>query len=196
MAQINDQLLNECASNNRKSQSELYRLSFNLLLSIAFRYHKNKEDAMAVLNLGFLKILLGLEGFLKKNNSKVYKAWSSRIMINTIIDEYRKNKKRNEIISEMPDFPQETKLSNSDYNTIENNVQAEFLQNLLNELPKSQKTVFNIFAIDGYKHKEIAKMLSISVGNSKWCLSIARKRLQGMINKDLLVKTKDHWNEQ
>ena len=66
MAQINDQLLNECASNNRKSQSELYRLSFNLLLSIAFRYHKNKEDAMAVLNLGFLKILLGLEGFLKK----------------------------------------------------------------------------------------------------------------------------------
>jgi RNA polymerase sigma-70 factor (ECF subfamily) len=186
--QITSQLLHKCAQNDRKSQSELYRLSFSLLLSIAFRYYKNKDDAMAMLNQCFYKVLTGLGSFLKKNEVSAYKPWMSRIMINTIIDEYRKEKKRNLIISPLENTSAEIMLNETDYNTIEDYIQAEDLQRMLNTLPDLQQKVFNLFVIDGYRHKEIAEMLTISVGNSKWNLSIARKELKRLV-KEVALRT-------
>jgi RNA polymerase sigma-70 factor (ECF subfamily) len=186
--QITNQLLHKCAQNDRKSQSELYRLSFSLLMSIAFRYYKNKDDAIAILNQCFYKVLIGLDSFNKKNNASAFKPWMSRIMINTIIDEYRKEKKRNEIIHPIDVASKEIMLNDTDYNTIEDYIQAEDLQMMLNTLPALQQKVFNLFVIDGYRHKEIAEMLAISVGNSKWNLSIARKELKRLV-KEVAIRT-------
>jgi RNA polymerase sigma-70 factor (ECF subfamily) len=157
-------------------------------MSIAFRYYKNKDDAMAILNLCFYKVLTGLGSFLNKNNASAYKPWMSRIMINTIIDEYRKEKKRNEIIHPLEVSNSNIMINDSDYNTIEDYIQAEDLQRMLNTLPNLQQKVFNLYVIDGYKHKEIAELLSISVGNSKWNLSIARKELKRLV-KEVAIKT-------
>ena len=186
--QITNQLLHKCVQNDRKSQSELYRLSYSLLMSIAFRYYKNQDDAMAVLNMCFYKVLTGLGPFLKKNNVTVYKPWMSRIMINTIIDEYRKEKKKKEVIQPLEVEKAEIMMNDSDYNAIEDYIQVEDLQRMLNTLPNMQQKVFNLFVIDGYKHKEIAEMLSISEGNSKWNLSIARKELKRLV-KEVAIKT-------
>ena len=186
--QITNQLLHKCIKNDRKSQSELYRLSFSLLMSIAFRYYKNKDEAMASLNLCFYKVLTGLDSFLRKNKANAYKPWMSRIMINTIIDEYRKEKKRNEIIHPIEVKSNEIMLNHTDYNSIEDYIQAEDLQRMLNTLPELQQKVFNLFVIDGFKHKEIAEMISISEGNSKWNLSIARKELKRLV-KEVAIKT-------
>jgi RNA polymerase sigma-70 factor (ECF subfamily) len=143
---------------------------------------------MAVLNVCFYKVLSGLGPFLNKNNSTAFKPWMSRIMINTIIDEYRKEKKRNEVIHPLEVADSTIMINDADYNSIEDYIQAEDLQRMLNTLPNLQQKVFNLFVIDGYKHKEIAEMLSISVGNSKWNLSIARKELKRLV-KEVAIKT-------
>lgn len=143
---------------------------------------------MAVLNMCFFKVLTGLKVYINKNDAKAYKPWMSRIMINTIIDEYRKEKKRHETFHPIEVTSPEIMLNDTDYNTIEDYIQAEDLQSMLNKLPDLQQKVFNLFVIDGYKHKEIAEMLSISVGNSKWNLSIARKELKILV-KEVAIKT-------
>ena len=153
-------------------------------MSIAYRYHNNRDDAMAVLNICFYKVLMGLQDFLKKNKAESFNPWMTRIMINTIIDEYRKNKKRKDCIEAEPDEKNERiLLKNSDYNKIEEIIEAEELQNMLNRLPELHQKVFNLFVIDGYRHKEIAEMLDISVANSKWCLSTARKELKRLLKE-------------
>ena len=186
--QITNQLLHKCLQNDRRSQSELYRLSYSLLMSIAFRYYKNQDDAMAVLNMCFYKVLKGLKVFVVKNDASVFKPWMSRIMINTIIDEYRKDKKRNEVIHPLEVAETRIMINDSDYNSIEDYIQAEELQRMLNTLPNLQQKVFNLYVIDGYRHKEIADLLSISEGNSKWNLSVARKELKRLV-KEVAIKT-------
>jgi RNA polymerase sigma factor (sigma-70 family) len=179
---VTDSLIKKCIEKDRKAQSELYRLSFSLLMSIAYRYHSNKADALAILNQCFLKILNGLEAYSKQNKAEHYPHWISRIMINSLIDEYRTNKKYK------TSYKREVKVEQSleqavDYNRIEESIEAEELQAMLNRLNELQKTIFNLFVIDGYSHKEISQMLSISISNSKWNLSMARKQLKLLLRE-------------
>ena len=176
---VNQTLINECLKNNRKAQFELYQICYGVLMSICYRYRANKEDAEELLNQGFLKVLLNLD----KYNVKVpFEAWIRRIMVNTIIDEFRKSKKEKEHLN-YADFQEETYLDNRvDFNLADLNFEAEELLNMLNKLPEMSRKVFNLYAIDGYAHKEIAEMLTISVGTSKWHVSFARAELKKMIN--------------
>lgn len=192
--QIDEQLLQKCIAHDRKAQSELYRLSFGLLLSIAYRYYSNKNDAMAALNQCFFKVLTGLENFKQKNSVQKYKPWISRIMINTIIDEYRASKKHHTMHREEMNESQ-MDLNQADYNQIEETIEAEELQVMLNALPILQRNVFNLFVIDGYSHREIAESLSITVGNSKWNLSTARSKLKTMI-RSVINKNVIPYDEQ
>ena len=152
-------------------------------MSIAFRYYKNKDDAMAITNQSFHKTLTGLKSFLEENNTTAYKPWISRIMINAIIDEYRKEKKKKEIFDENELENPDIMINDAHFNEVEEAIEAEELQSMINTLPDLQQKVFNLFVIDGYKHNEISEMLTISVGNSKWNLSTARKELRRLINQ-------------
>ena len=178
---INRQLLNDCQRGDQKAQYQLYRSCFSLLMGVCVRYKKDESEAIAALNIGFLKILNGLKNY---NSQVPFEAWIRRIMINTIIDEFRKDRKVRELI-EYKDFSdQEEDLPlQVDFNRSDLQFDAEQLEAFIRRLPPVSQKVFNLFAIDGYSHMEIGEMLGISNGTSKWHLSSARKKLQEMMRE-------------
>lgn len=179
---IDKKLIRSCAKNDRKSQFLLYKECYRLLMSVCYRYKKDKSEAEALMNMGFMKILTKLD---KYNEEGPFDAWSRKIMINTIIDEYRKNKKGKEKI-EYTDFQESTHdQHNVDYNEADKQFNAEELNLMLLKLPDMSRKVFNLYAVDGYSHKEIAELFNISVGTSKWHVSTARSELKKLIEKKL-----------
>lgn len=175
---IDHQLLEACKRGERKAQFELYQLCYGILMSVCFRYERNKEDAEFLLNKAFLKILTNLESYAE---NVPFEAWIRRITINTAIDEYRKNQRSKIDYVEEPMLL--AGLSEMDYNEADKNFDAEELLALVRKLPPASQKVFNLYIIDGYNHKEIAEKLGMSEGTSKWHLSSARKKLQEMMKK-------------
>lgn len=174
-------LIQKCIKQDRRAQYELYKLCHPLLMGICLRYKKNESDALAILNEGFLKILNNLE---KYNSNVPFEAWSKRIMINTIIDEFRKYRKTNEMM-EYADMSVSRDYDQTaiDYNLADQQFDADQIQSLIEKLPPVSQKVFNLYAIDGFSHKEIAEMLDISVGTSKWHLSFSRGKIKEMIQE-------------
>ena len=175
---VSAQLLMDCHRGDRRAQFQLYQSCFNTLMSVGMRYKKDESESAAVVNTAFLKILKNLD----KYNSKVpFQAWIKRIMINTVIDEFRKNRKVRELIeyTNFEDYYNHDDLVTM--NVADLNFDAEELGNMIKRLPPVSQKVFNLFAIDGYSHKEIGIMMDISDGTSKWHLSFARKKLRELI---------------
>jgi len=177
---INPQLLKDCKNKDRRAQFKLYKQCFGLLMGVSMRYKKDKDEAVEMVNIGFMKILKNID---KYRAEAPFGAWIKRIMINTIIDEFRKNRKVRELIetTDFVDFNDNVGLV--DYNTADQMFDAEEIEALIKRLPPMSQKVFNLFAIDGFSHKEIGKMLGISDGTSKWHLSFSRKKLREMMEQ-------------
>lgn len=143
--------------------------------SIAIRYTSSQEDAVQKINGGFLKVLQNLKSYNKKHTLAT---WMRNVLVNHIIDEYRKEKKYRASIR-LAEYYEEDALV--DYNIGETKLESKELLSILNTLPEVSKKVFNLYAIDGYKHKEISEMLGISEGTSKWHVSDARKKLKARL---------------
>jgi len=157
------------------------------------RYKRNREDAEEVLNQGFLKVLKNLD---KYKEEIPFDAWIRKIMINTIIDEYRKHKKEHQLI-EFIDFQQDIYHNKHyDFNDADKLFDADDLEQILKRVPPVSQKVFNLFAIDGFSHKEIAKMLGISEGTSKWHVSNSRKLIREMIDEKMKRENKTAVNEK
>jgi RNA polymerase sigma-70 factor (ECF subfamily) len=182
---IDKALITNCVNGDRRSQSKLYELTFSHIMSIASRYYVNREDAISCVNGCFLKILLGLESFSNQHGVKSYFSWSKKIMMNLLIDEFRKHKNDKNTLNYLEDASYLDQLLPEEYNAIEQMMHAESLQNMLGELTETQRSIFNLFAIDGYSHKEIADALEISTDNSKYHLSQARKCLQLILKREI-----------
>lgn len=179
--QINPEVLKACARQDRKAQKQLYEYCFKSLMPLCLRYHTNEEDARASLNISFLKIINGLETLeLEVLN---FNAWAKRITTNTLIDEYRKSKKH---LEHYQGKETERELDLHAEN-IQNDAESEFgcesIMKLLKQIPEASATVFGLYVIDGYSHKEISEMLVMSEGTSKWHLSTARKLLREKLEK-------------
>lgn len=172
---ITPEILEKCARDDRKSIQFLYEYCFKILMPVCHRYHVNEEDARSSFNLGFIKILKSL----KTVDSDVnIGGWAKRIMVNTLIDEYRKTKNYNSHISSREsEWELDIQGSSSD-NEGESNMGYELILQLVKELPEVTGRVFNLYVIDGYAHKEIGELLDMSEGTSKWHLSTARKLLR------------------
>jgi RNA polymerase sigma-70 factor (ECF subfamily) len=183
--EINKELIEACINGDRKSQSKLYELSFSSMMNVAFRYSINREDALAQVNMCFLKILKSLNSHSNDYPGKSYYAWIQKIMINTIIDDFRKHKREKENLRYSDNAEYLDQLSSEEFNQIEMKIEADELQAMIVRLSDIQRKVFNLFAIDGYSHKEISQALLISVDNSKYHLSQARKQLQEMLKKQI-----------
>lgn len=163
------QLLDGCLKKRLEDQHKLYKHFYSYTMSICLRYAGNKYEAADILNDGFMKAFTHLHKF---DGQKPFHLWLRRIMMNTAIDYYRSNLKyRNTYDLEEADHvgTEDTILAKLNY---------EDLLRLVQQLPPSYRTVFNLFAIDGYGHEEIATMLGISVGASKSNLFKARQKLQ------------------
>ncbi|HSY60245.1 MAG TPA: sigma-70 family RNA polymerase sigma factor [Cytophaga sp.] len=166
-------LLDGCIKKDRNSQRLLYTQFFSLGMSIALRYSNSKEEAGEILNDAFLKIFNKLSTYTIENS---FNGWLRRIVINTAVDYYRKNKKHNNHL------PLEDAAVS--YNNVLDEMQYEDLAKLVQALSPAYRTIFNLYVVDGYSHKEIAEIMNITTGASKSGLSRARLNLQHMLKKN------------
>lgn len=168
---IPNDIIKGCMKQDRKSQEILYKTFFGKMMATAMRYLNNHDDAIEAVNSGFLKVFQQIHQF---NGQGTLEGWMYHIVRNTIVDVQRKKVK----YTAMEGVSIEDSLHNSIADNISEHLHAIDLLKLLNTLPEATKMVFNLFAIEGFKHQEIAKMLNISEGTSKWHVSEARKLLQ------------------
>lgn len=173
---IEPELIAECIDGNRRSQNELYKLTYPYLMSICIRYTHNSDRAKETLNLGFFKIIKYLNTY---RSSEPFKPWIRKVMINTLIKEYKKEKAHNLNLVYVEDYYDSEKYS--EMNDIITKINTEQIYAFIAQLPSASRQVFNLYFIDGYKHREIAEMMDISEGTSKWHLNSAREKLKEMI---------------
>ncbi|MBC7614556.1 MAG: RNA polymerase sigma factor [Pedobacter sp.] len=169
---LNSNLIEGCIKKDRKSQKELYVLYYGYALRICLRYTKNKDEAVEVVNDGFMKVFMNI---MRYQVEQSFNSWLSTIMINTAIDHYRKRIKQ----LEMDELNEQHQVE--DRENILSNINYEDLIKLVQKLSYAYRTVFNLFAIDGYTHEEISDLLQISVGSSKSNLFKARENLKKML---------------
>ena len=180
---ITAQLLQECLKGSEKGYYKLYELCFSDLMSVCVRYYKHQEDSNSALNKAFLRIVQNLE---KYDKDAPWDRWIKRIMINTIINEYQSNKRREELFT-TTDYSESYVFDSMSYNDIVETINVDHIKSFIHQLPDNQKQVFNMYAIDGYNHKEISEMLQIPVGTSKWILSEARKKLKQKVEASMNI---------
>lgn len=176
MMDIQPKLINDCLQKKRKAEYELYKLTYSYLMSICIRYTRNQDRAKEVLNLGFLKILTNLTSY---NTEAPFKPWIRKIMINTLINEYKKEKVHYANIQYVEDYYDNSRYS--EMNSAITKIDADQIYRFIEGLPPASRQVFNLYFIDGYKHREIAEMLDITEGTSKWHLNSAREKLREML---------------
>lgn len=172
-------LIKKCLKKDRRAQNDLHERCYNVLIPVCWRYATSRDQAVEYFNQGFLKIITNLD----KYKTKVpFELWCRRVMINSIIDDYRKGKQYKENIElkareEMARMqPSEPVLSESQEEML------DLIKTKMRFLPPVTSKVFNLYAIDGYKHHEIASLLNISEGTSMWHYSVAKKKIRQMIN--------------
>ena len=178
---ITVELICECAKNDRKAQETLYEVCFRFLMPLCMRYNTNEEDARATFNIGFMKILKNIGSIEPEIGSFI--AWSRRIMNNTLIDEYRKNKNYKERVTSREHDRELEFHSNNTSNQAYNDFNENSVLRLLEYLKPATKQVFVLYVIEGYNHREISDLLKMSEGTSKWHLSTARKELQALLEQ-------------
>lgn len=170
-----EQIIEGCKRKKRRARKELYQQYHKLMLGICLRYSTSTDEAEDVMLIGFMNIMKKIDSFSKKGS---FVGWMKRIMVNTAIDNYRKNKKHYSN-SDITDFEEEPSLSVE----FRDNLSTKDILAMVQNLPQGYKIVFNLFAIEGYSHLEIAEMLNVSVNTSKTQLFMARKILQRELEK-------------
>lgn len=173
--EVTIEIIQACNRDDRKAINQLYEHCFHMLMPVCFRYNNNEEDARAALNQGFLKILSGLKQMEGEFN---FGAWARRIMVNSLIDDYRKNKRYSDHITKSDNERELDYHATGAKNDAESNLGYDAIMWLLEDLPETSAYVFKLYVIEGYSHKEIGDMLDISEGTSKWHLSTSRKMLR------------------
>ncbi|MCB0643093.1 MAG: RNA polymerase sigma factor [Phaeodactylibacter sp.] len=166
------ELINGCKEGDRLAQKYLYERYFGRVLGISMRYTGNKEEAVEVLNLAFLKVFENIGQFKSKGSLG---GWIAKIVFNTSIDFVRSQVTYRKVM----DFNTEQEVPIQ--NDALDNLAVEDIFQFIQQLPAANRTVFCMYVIDGYKHQEIAEQLEISEGTSKWYLSEARKQLRHLM---------------
>ncbi|MEM7548481.1 MAG: sigma-70 family RNA polymerase sigma factor [Bacteroidota bacterium] len=169
-----DQLIKGCKKNQRKAQKEFYEYFFPYAMKICLRYSSSEEDALEVVNDGFLKIFKSLNK-LKKNSA--VKGWISSIMVNSSIDHYRKNVKH-----KSSSFDNENEENFSVNSEVLERMSSEEILEMVMELPYPHRVIFNLYVIEGYSHKEISEKLSLGESTSRSYLT----RANGMLRERLV----------
>lgn len=166
------ELIDLVIDNNRKAQRQLYTSFASKMLGVCRQYIKDIHQAEDVMIMGFMKVFNSINTFEHKGS---FEGWIRRIMVNECISHIRSQKKWLFIDDE--NYFDET------VNPIESKLSVDDIQFLIDQLPEGCKMIFNLYVIEGYKHREIAQMLGIEEGTSKSQLAHARKILQVTISK-------------
>jgi len=170
-----EKIIKGCQKGQRSFQKLLYDKYSPILMGICMRYAHTTDEAEDILQEGFVKILKQINKFEQKGS---FEGWMKRIVINTAITNYRKNLKRYNH-SELDDYNSQfhsTSMYDADFT-------HEELLNIIKKLPEGYRVIFNLYAIEGYKHKEIAELLNIDVATSKSQYSRAKRSIRQKMEK-------------
>lgn len=175
------QILEGCLKNNRADQYELYSHFSSKMYGVCLRYAQHYDESQDLLQEGFIKVFANLKSYRGEGDLE---GWIRRIMINTAIEKYRQK------LKEMTVFNDETNLNYS-----ENNLGLEYLNlsdllELIQSLPMQYRLIFNLYAMEGYSHKEISEQLNITESTSRSNLARARSILQKALVEEQKVVQK------
>lgn len=169
-----DELLAGCKAGNRQMQEALYKRTATKMLAICMRYARDRMEAEDVLQVAYVKVFEKIKEY---RGDGAFEGWIRRIMVNTAIESYRKNIKMMNVVPIEDAYDQPS--NGFDFSSFE----IQDLMKLIQQLSDGYRIVFNMYAIEGYSHKEIAAVLGISEGASKSQLSRARTILRAEIIK-------------
>jgi RNA polymerase sigma factor (sigma-70 family) len=162
-------LIQHCKQGSLKHQELLYKRFYGFAMAVGLRYCPQRDDALEVVNDAFIKIFNTINSY---DTSRSFKAWVRRIIINTAIDRRRKDMK----YLLHTDIEHAEQIGNATTGVERLNVQD--IMKLMDNLPAIQRTIFNLYEIDGYSHDEIAGMLTITASSSRVYLSRAKDKLR------------------
>ena len=170
-----DRLVQSCIKGDRKSQQFLYQTFYGKMMVVCLRYASNHEEAQDILHDGFLKVFDKLKSFQNKGS---FEGWIRRIIVNNAIDFLRK--RRDYLLSFDDSGFENLKDEDQDSVGFEEDLQmkAELILKLIQKLTPAYRTVFNMYVIEEYSHKDIAEILGISIGSSKSNLAKAKMKLK------------------
>jgi RNA polymerase sigma factor (sigma-70 family) len=176
-------ILSGCIKNDAAAQRELYNKYSPKMLAVCYRFGHNREDAEDMLQEGFIKVFLQIHTFEKRG---AFEGWIRRIIVHTCINILKKNKKFNDSV----DLIHATSIHNRE-ESVPSIIQAKQVVECIRTLPMGYRTVLNLYAIEGYNHKEIAEMLDIEESTSRSQFTRAKAMLEDiLIRKKILQKPK------
>lgn len=167
-------LINGCIEGNRQMQEELYRRFSPKMYAVCLRYASNTEEAQDILQEGFIKVFRKLESF---RGDGSFEGWVRRIFVNTAIEQFRRRRYLQPVTEK-----EEKTIEGKNVSALDGLAEKDILA-LVQQLSPGYRTVFNMYVIEGYSHKEIGEMLGISEGTSKSQLSRAKVILQEMVRR-------------
>jgi len=168
------EIIQGCRKQNRKAQQALYDKYSPKMFGVCRRYVKNYEDAEDVLVEGLFKAMNNIHQFKEQGS---FEGWIRRIVVNQALMHLRK----------AHNFRMTVEISNVEIKsitTVEDDLAAQDILNLLEKLPTGYRTVFNLYVVEGFKHREIAEQLGISINTSKSQLILAKKRLRSLVEQN------------
>lgn len=173
-----EELIQECKNGNLKQQEKLYKHFFSFAMGIGMRYLSDREDALEVINDAFIKVFNSIGNI---NNIQSFKPWLKRIVVNTALDRIRKDAK----YKYQSDLDEAVEIG-YEAQVLEN-MNARDILSLMDKLPYLQRTVFNMYEIDGYSHEEIGEILQIPAGTARVNLSRAKDKLRAACKLELMA---------
>lgn len=176
-----DQLIEKCKQNDAKAQSQLYKLYSGKLFSLCLKYSNSYEAAEDTLHDAFITIFKKIDQYKQKGS---FEGWIKRITINTALQKFRS--------IGVVELVNEEQLEEVTIEIDNDDISIDFLLNIIQELPDRYRLVFNLYALDGYSHNEIAEMLNINIGTSKSNLARARMILKEKIENNTVRANSQH----
>jgi RNA polymerase sigma-70 factor (ECF subfamily) len=177
-------IIEGCLREKRKYQEQLFKLYYGKMMGVALRYTKDRDTAQEIVQNSFIKVFEKLSTFDQKGN---FSSWISRIVANTAIDFIRKSKNNPFLTDENYVFDNANDEI-SEFDDLElSSIKTEIILKAIQQLSPAYQTVFNLYVIEDYSHKEIAEMLGISEGTSKSNLSKAKMNIHKIIAEELKV---------
>ncbi len=167
-------LIRGCIDGDRRMQEELYRRFSPKMYAVCLRYASNADEAQDILQDGFIKVFKKLESFRGEGS---FEGWIRRIFVNTAIEHFRRKKYMQPVTEK-----EENTIEGKYISVLDELAEKDILQ-LVTQLSPGYRTVFNMYVVEGYSHKEIGDMLGISEGTSKSQLSRAKAILQDLVKK-------------
>ncbi len=165
-------LIISCKKGDLRQQELLYKQFYGYALGICIRYLSNRDDALEATNDSFIKVFKSINSFNEEND---FKPWFRKILVNTSLDYKRRSMRFSEALELTDTIPQTMHTSAID------KLSAQDILALMKYLNEMQRTVFNLYEIDGYSHKEIGSMLNIPESSSRTYLTRAKQALQQLL---------------